>query len=309
MSLKIAVGIPTTGRPSVLAEILNELQGQTRLPDRVLVCCATPADIAALDSRARGVEVFLSAPGLTTQRNRIFDAAQDCDLVVFFDDDFMPQPTYLEIMEQLFMERPRTVVATGHVLADGACGPGLSAAEGRAILRADQFTGYPLASRDTHNGYGCNMAVRTDVVLRHRIRFDERLPLYGWQEDSDLSRRIAPFGDILLVEGARGVHLGVKQGRTSGLRFGYSQIANPLYIARQTKMYSLGHALSQVSRNLAANVLHALLPEPWVDRRGRLLGNLIGIVDLLRGRLDPERVLELGSSYNNRSMPGRAYVR
>jgi GT2 family glycosyltransferase len=297
MSLRIAVGIATTGRPAVLAETLRELRSQTRQPDRILVCCAKPADIAALDSQARGVEVVLSAPGSTTQRNRIFDLARDCDLIVFFDDDFLPHPAYLDVMERLFLQRPGTVVATGHVLADGACGPGLSLAEGRAVLQADEFSGCPLDAKSTHNGYGCNMAVRADAVFRYGIRFDERLPLYGWQEDSDLSRRLAPHGDVLLVEGARGVHLGVKQGRTSGLRFGYSQVANPIYITGQTRSYSMKHAITQIARNMAANLLHAITPEPWVDRRGRLHGNLIAIADLLRGRLDPERILEFGTQH------------
>src|SRR5690349_22033846 len=134
MSLRIAVGIPSTGRPAVLAETLRELQAQTRKPDRILVCCARPADIAAFDSQLHGVEVFLSAAGSSRQRNRILDAARGCDLVVFFDDDFLPQPRYLALMEQLFEQRPSVVVATGRLLADGICGPGLSVPEeiGRA---------------------------------------------------------------------------------------------------------------------------------------------------------------------------------
>jgi len=34
-------------------------------------------------------------------------------------------------------------------------------------------------------------------------------------------------------------------------------------------------------------------PEPWVDRRGRVRGNLMAFRDLLRGRLDPRRILEI----------------
>ena len=40
-------------------------------------------------------------------------------------------------------------------------------------------------------------------------------------------------------------------------------------------------------------LLRSLAPEPWVDRRGRLRGNLIAIADLLRGRMHPLRVLDL----------------
>lgn len=305
MRLRIAIGIPTTGRPAVLAETLRELQVQTRPPDRVLVCGTSPTDISALDWQLRGVEVFLSAAGLTRQRNRILDAAQDCDLVVFFDDDFLAKPTYLKTMERLFVARPSLVLATGRVLADGACGPGLSVAEGRAVLRADTLPCGLGAVTPVYAAYGCNMAVRTETVRRNGLRFDERLPLYGWQEDSDLSRRLAKYGDILRAEDACGVHLGVKGGRTSGVRVGYSQVANPLHIARRTKLYSMRYAVRQIVRNLAANSVHALKPEPWVDRRGRLRGNLIAIADMLRGQLDPERILDLGARNLGAGSAGR----
>jgi hypothetical protein len=40
-------------------------------------------------------------------------------------------------------------------------------------------------------------------------------------------------------------------------------------------------------------MLHAPRPEPYVDRRGRLRGNMLALGDLLRHRMAPERVLEL----------------
>ena len=103
------------------------------------------------------------------------------------------------------------------------------------------------------NGYGCNMAVRSAVVRRHRLRFDERLPLYAWQEDVDFSRRLAPHGAILQLEGARGVHLGVKQGRSPGVQLGYAQVVNPLYLVRKQAGYPMGRALSHVGCNMAAH--------------------------------------------------------
>jgi hypothetical protein len=39
--------------------------------------------------------------------------------------------------------------------------------------------------------------------------------------------------------------------------------------------------------------MRALRPEPWVDRRGRARGNWLAMFDLLRGRVVPERILEL----------------
>ena len=51
-------------------------------------------------------------------------------------------------------------------------------------------------------------------------------------------------------------------------------------------------ALPLMLRNLAANLVRSLRPEPWVDRRGRLRGNLLAIGHVLSGRIEPEHVLK-----------------
>ncbi|AZO77314.1 hypothetical protein B5U98_17255 [Bosea sp. Tri-39] len=43
----------------------------------------------------------------------------------------------------------------------------------------------------------------------------------------------------MLSTALRGVHRAVKRGRTSGLRVGYSQIANTVYLARKGTMRRL----------------------------------------------------------------------
>ncbi len=100
------------------------------------------------------------------------------------------------------------------------------------------------------------------------------------------------LGRIVRDSNLSGVHLGVKGGRTSGVRFGYSQIANPVYLWRKGTLH-LDRALGQIARNVAANLRKSLKPEPWADRRGRVRGNFRAFYDLLRGRLDPRRVREL----------------
>jgi hypothetical protein len=44
---------------------------------------------------------------------------------------------------------------------------------------------------------------------------------------------------------------------------------------------------------MAKNLARSGWPEPYVDRRGRLRGNLLALRDLAAGRMTPERVLEL----------------
>jgi hypothetical protein len=46
-------------------------------------------------------------------------------------------------------------------------------------------------------------------------------------------------------------------------------------------------------RNIAANIARSFFPEPWVDRKGRLKGNLLALIDIARGRDSPGRILQL----------------
>jgi hypothetical protein len=46
-------------------------------------------------------------------------------------------------------------------------------------------------------------------------------------------------------------------------------------------------------RNLSSNFGRAARPEPFIDRRGRLRGNLLALADVFRGRLEPERAAAL----------------
>ncbi len=135
------------------------------------------------------------------------------------------------------------------------------------------------------------MAGRMAVVRTQRLRFDEELPLYAWLEDVDFSRSMAPFGWIIRVEHARGVHLGVKSGRQPGVLLGYSQIANPCYlIAKGT--YSWKRGLPQMTRNLAANIYGTLRRETEIDRKGRLRGNTKAMLDLAMQRMAPSRAMQ-----------------
>lgn len=290
--LKIAVGIATAGRPLVLARILEHLDAQTRVADAVIVCGTSPADVLGIDLGRTGLRFITSYRGLTVQRNAILKEGAGFDVVVFFDDDFVPCLRYLEVVERVFERAPDVVVGTGHVIADGILGPGLAFDEALKALCEDDQAAPTLEIADVHNAYGCNMAIRMDAVRAGRLAFDETLPLYGWLEDLDFSRRMAVYGRIVKIDAARGVHLGVKSGRQSGRRLGYSQVSNPLYLVRKGTC-SRRKALKLMSRNFIANFAKTFRPEPYIDRTGRLMGNLRAMLDLVGGRLSPERVLKL----------------
>jgi len=286
----IVIGIATKGRPEILRETLAQVALQTLRPSRVLVCCTVLQDITGLDSP--DTDLIMSAPGLPVQRNAMLDRLGVSSIILFLDDDFLMAPRYIETTLRAMQSDPSIVVTTGDLIADGIKGPGFSPAEARAMIDADGHMPPRDEAIAAPHGYGCNMAIRHDVARSQGIRFDERLPLYAWSEDVDFTHRLGRYGRMVKLRGARGVHLGVKQGRTSGHRLGYSQVANPIYLF-QKGSYTLGRAARSVGRNVAANLMHSVRPEPWNDRRGRLLGNARAMADIVRGRLKPERILEL----------------
>jgi GT2 family glycosyltransferase len=291
MGYRVAVGIPTIGRAPVLREMLRELGKQTRPADGVIVCGTRAADVEGAKDMIDGVTVLLHDPGASRQRNAVVAAAVDADIIVFFDDDFLPDARYLAAIEHHMTTDQRIVVATGTVVADGIGGPGYTMAQGRALLNGARARSDSV--KPTFAGYGCNMAVRMAPLRQHNLAFDERLPLYSWQEDVDLSRRLADFGIIVRIAAAQGVHLGVKLGRGSGVKLGYSQVANPLYLAQKRCGYPFIRAMEHLTRNMAMNLVRSIWPEPYIDRRGRLRGNILALRDLARGGMIPERILEL----------------
>lgn len=291
--LTIAVAIATAGRRDILTQTITFLNNQSRKPDEFLVCPSRPEDVDAEGLSAyRGTVRILPGPvGLPHQRN-VLVAAAKADIIVFFDDDFLPAANYLAEVERLFAENADIMVATGYVIADGARGPGLEFDEGEKRLAAD-VPPRRLPIVPTFNGYGCNMAIRLAPVRAHGLRFDENLPFYAWLEDVDFSRLLAPYGRIVWAHQLRGVHLGTKKaGRSPGKRLGYSQVANRIYIHRKGNM-PWYQVVDGIARNLLSNLFWSLKPEPWVDRRGRLSGNLLAIGDLFKGRLDPRNILTL----------------
>ena len=291
---RLAVGIATRGRPEVLGVTLAILRMQHRQPDQIFVSYAEPSDIAEVPASFPHVGFIRCAPGLTRQRNAILDQLVDFDYVTFLDDDFWLAPGYLFAIEKLLAEQPAVVVVTGTVLADGINGPGLALEEARCLLELAPDNGGPVTSHAVYNAYGCNMTLRLAPVRAHTLRFDEQLPLYGWYEDVDFSRRLARFGEVVHLDQAYGVHLGVKSGRQSGMRLGYSQVANPVYLARKGSVHWPFAIASMTSRSLK-NLVFSVRPEPLIDRRGRLQGNLCAWLDLLRGILHPTRILQLSA--------------
>lgn len=288
--LKAAVVVATRGRPDVVtATTRHLLETQTVGPDEVIISCVDLQDAGDLVDDPR-VTIVTGKPGLAAQRNRaLASISAGTDIVIFFDDDFVAHEIWLESAIRAFRDESRLVGFTGYVVADGIKGPGISFEDAVRLLDASPDAGAKW--HGSYSPYGCNMAFRAAAI--GDARFDERLVLYGWLEDRDFAAALAKQGGrFVKSDEARGVHMGVKSGRVSGERLGYSQIVNPVYMLGKGTM-TVTQVADQVLRNVASNFGRLLWAEPFIDRRGRAKGNLLGVADILRGRLEPERAAQL----------------
>jgi GT2 family glycosyltransferase len=289
---RLVVGIATHRRPTILAETIAFLAKQTRQPDKIFVAYADPADVADAPTLFPHVTFIHAERGLTRQRNAILTLARDHDILLFIDDDFYPEPQYLKITERFFLENPEVVASTGTVLADDVKGPGLTVDQAKSIVAGSNHAQTEQQITPTFLAYGCNMCLRLATIREHNLRFDETLPLYGWYEDWDFSRQIQSYGSLVHISNACGVHLSTKAGRVTGVRMGYMQVANPIYLARKGTFpwscvfrFIIGPCLKNLARSFA--------PEAYVDRWGRFCGNLTAFRDLLTGTLSPQQVVDL----------------
>ena len=283
---RLFVIVATVGRAALAARTVALLEQQTRPPDGVIVVGVTTSDVAGVGKRNARVRVALGSRGSAHQRNHGLGLlGEGADIVTFLDDDFVPAPDYLEQVELIFHQQPDIVGITGELVADGINGAGYSVEEAIA-LTGRQAAAMPPEFRRRQALYGCNMSIRMSAAAG--LRFDEQLPLYGWLEDIDFSVQLARRGHLVSTGRVTGVHMGVKGGRTSGRKLGYSQVANVVYLARKGTMQpGLGRRL--LTQNLFSNLLRSIRPEVHIDRRGRLWGNTLAIADLVRGRIDPRR--------------------
>lgn len=291
--LSVAVVIASLGRPELVTQVLSLIEGQTCAPDILLFSVVSDDDLPHGFEASDMIKVVKANKGLCAQRNAALDMLQSrVDLIVFYDDDFVPSRFSIERIKRFFIAHPEVAGATGNVISDGINTLGISYQEAAELLRRhDERDFSPNCIVTGLNGlYGCNMVYRTAAI--GETRFDERLPLYAWQEDVDFAASLRGRGRIVKTFAFAGVHQGVKFGRTSGVKLGYSQVINPSYLANKGTM-TLARATRLVLGNMIANHARCFRPEPWVDRRGRVKGNWIGLGDLLRGRLTPERIERL----------------
>lgn len=278
------VVIPSTRRPGVVAATVNSLRAQSVPADLIIVCVADQADVPVDLAMTSDVEVVLSERGSSVQRNvAVAHVVSEPELITFLDDDAELAPDYFEKMRAFMARSTDVVLMTGLVIADGIDQGEIERQSARDLLARSRGS---QTVRDVRSAYGCNMTARGWVARSEP--FDERMRLYGWQEDTDFSVRCAKYGRVVHYHGCVAVHLAVGSGRVSGREFGFAQIVNPFYMWRKgTKTArELAHDWWTY---LGANIVK-LFDRGRPDRKGRLVGNILGLREVVLHGGRPEAV-------------------
>lgn len=296
--MELSIGIATCGRKDLLSKVLRDLSRQSYRPDRILIApIDVVSDVGTLDlpkNINELISIVEGPKGLTAQRNTILKALEETGgIVLFLDDDFVLHKDYCKELREIYLNHIDIVGCAGNVIKDGINSKGIEFDDALSLVKNHEELG---ADELIDNGttYGCNMSFRLETVNATSTKFDEALPLYGWFEDLDFSARMARYGRVINANRCVGVHMGHKSGRTSGRKLGYSQVVNPVYMWKKGTM-PLSDAFTNVARRLLANIVRSFWSESWVDRRGRVLGNIQGLFDIVLGRENPRRILEMQS--------------
>jgi GT2 family glycosyltransferase len=194
---RIAVVVPTIGRPSLLVRTVRSILDGDLVPHRLVVLdqSSDPATAGALDpylADGRIHHVPSARRGISAALNEAIEMA-GADLVGILGDDCEAEPAWLSTFRSAFMDDPETGIAFGSIL---------SAPHDRArgFIPTYQSAGPAVAHRLSQkrevSGTSACMAMRTDA-WRALAGFDENLgvgaPLRSG-EDTDLTIRALMLG-------------------------------------------------------------------------------------------------------------------
>ena len=300
----LVVGVVTHRRPETLARLLDALAGQ-RFPGgmtpstSVVVVDNSPAEEgrpvvehASAQGRLAVSYVPLGACNISEGRNRVLDeACGRAPLLALVDDDEVPAPTWLHHLLDA-QRRTGADVVTGPVAA--TC-----PVEAPAWVRGADFFSVPAGPPGggwVEEAYTCNVLLRTDLVERLGLRFDEVLGVSGG-EDQLFFRQARAAGARLWSEPAALVLDPVANSRLSAR-----------YLLRRE--FRMGGTLGLLDRSrpgwpAGRPLLRVAKAGAWALRGGLTMARAVVTADRTLGVLALMRVLRAAGMVHG--LLGRTY--
>lgn len=296
MSATCSVIIASTNRPLIVKEAIFSLLEQTFQPIEIVVSVIKEEDFPNPEKEfPPHVRRVISPPGLTTQRNFGFKSlTQKTDFVSYIDDDVILHRDYLKNLSEIFDKREKAVCVMGHLLVNG----GITLEEAKALCNSppedpnEQKEKYYATSATWGSLYGCNMSFKWEFLEQEK--FDERLPLYSEMEDTDMGTRARRAGEVGYYFACVGVHLRTPSGRINYRMHGFSQIMNPYYLTCKGTMPK-ENIKFYILKRMIVNLTFMFFIQQTKKRFGLLRGNIYALQNILRGKINPELILNLKS--------------
>ena len=295
--VSLAYVVPTMNRPDDLTKLLDSLMKQTCMPRQIIIVDGgdpTVEHIAAGYPDLPITYVREFPPSLARQRNAGMARLED-DITVagYLDDDLILDDDATERM-QAFWEAAGTDVggAAFNITNQPRTGGGMMT---RLFLLNGSRPGKMLASGwpsqipamtetvETDWLYGGATMWRRDVIRNYD--YDEWFVGHGYGEDVDFSFRVRQQHRLFVVSEAKVLHMTRPIRLASQFTLGRQQVVNRLYFIRKAGSFPTPAVawglFGQLLVNLGATFRR-------LDSAGvrRLWGNLVGLSELLRGRLD-----------------------
>ena len=318
----ISILVCTYKRAGSLKELLQSLVLQTRTPDEVLIIDGSPDEETRLMLDGAGFALpikYFSVPpesrGLTRQRNYgVARIAHDADIVVFFDDDVVLIPKYLELLEATYQTHP-DAAAVGGISTnerqwekydpDKHRGDWWYVLDGFAVKLGDRhfvrrklglFTNVtPFCVPEFGHGYdilppsgitykaehliGCNMSFKRKVF--DEISFSHYFEGYGLYEDFDFSIRALRFGNAYVNSALQLEHHHHPAGRPNTYKYGKMVTRNGWYVWRLARPNA--KTIDRLKWWVITSLQTVFLLKSIAKREARMefLGRFVGMLSLV----------------------------
>jgi GT2 family glycosyltransferase len=121
--LTTSVVVVTKDRPQVIGQLFEALTAQTLAPDEVVVVdnnsSVSYADVFGAYRERLPLRIFIeTTPGIPSARNRGIRESRN-EIILFTDDDCVPQPRWLEKMVEPFYRDPHIGLVGGRISYHG----------------------------------------------------------------------------------------------------------------------------------------------------------------------------------------------
>lgn len=292
ISDKLAFIIATKDRPVEIRRLLESLRAQSRKPDQIIVVDGGTDRVGSVLGdfpELNTAYLTASRPSAARQRNAGLKAvATDIEFVGFMDDDSVLEPDAVENMMAFWASAPTDVGGAAlnminHPPLDWrflktsrlAGRLGLYGPRKGAVMASGFQTQIGTVLDTTPTDWLPGTAVWRRCVL-DQFRFDDWFDGYSYLEDLEHSYRAGKEFRLVVLPGARFLHLPAPGGRGKGFLFGKREVRNRLYFVRKNPELS-------AARCVIALMIRTLLNLALAIRRGsgyqfeRFLGNLAGL--------------------------------